>query len=112
MAKKDNDRDREREHREKQEAEPTHGGPHRRHPEHEREESGDDPKRHASIIERRWQGSPPPTAERYAKALKQWQNLPGAVKGPATDVTGAGEKGPAGDKRHPDDNSAGMEKES
>jgi hypothetical protein len=54
--------------------------------EHEREGSGDDPRAHAMIIERRWLGSPPPTAERYAKALKQWQALPGAVPGPATEV--------------------------
>ena len=74
MAKKDHDRERETEG--KYEPEP----PHRYHRGHEEEkESGDDAKRHASIIERRWLGSPPPTAERYAKALQQWQNLPGAV---------------------------------
>ena len=37
-----------------------------RRPRREREDSGDDPKRHATIIERRWQGSPPPTAHRGA----------------------------------------------
>jgi hypothetical protein len=38
------------------------------------------------IIDRRWLGSAPPTAERYARALRQWQALPGAVVRPATDV--------------------------
>jgi len=52
--------------------------------EREREGSGDDPRAHALIIERRWLGSPPPTAERYANALKQWQALPGAAPRPAT----------------------------
>ncbi len=52
-------------------------------------ESGDDAKRHASIIERRWLGSPPPTAERYALAVRQWHALPGAVIQPATDVAGS-----------------------
>jgi hypothetical protein len=76
---------------------------HERHPDHDRDrdrdrdrgrdrdrdrrESGDDPKRHAKIIERRWLGSPPPTWQRYARALKQWHALPGAVVGSATEVT-------------------------
>jgi hypothetical protein len=50
------------------------------------DESGDDPRRHATIIERRWQGSAPPTVERYARALQQWQALPGAVVRPAAAV--------------------------
>jgi hypothetical protein len=63
----------------------------------ERKESGDDPRRHASIIERRWLGSPPPTSERYARALRQWHALPGAVVWPATDVTASAEPpAPAG----------------
>src|SRR5260221_8162896 len=58
----------------------------------DRKESGDDPKRHASVIERRWLGSPPPTPELYARALQQWEKLPGAVSRPATDVTGGKDK--------------------
>jgi hypothetical protein len=54
---------------------------------YKKEESGDDPKRHAAIIERRWLGSPPPTPELYARALRQWQALPGAVVRPAANVT-------------------------
>lgn len=50
-------------------------------------EDGDDPNRHASIIERRWLGSPLPTLELYARALRQWQALPGAVARSATQVT-------------------------
>lgn len=53
---------------------------------HDHEESGDDPERHARIIERRWLGSPPPTLERYARALRQWHRLAGAVARPATAV--------------------------
>ncbi len=64
---------------------------HDRDRDREREDSGDDPKRHAAIIERRWLGSPPPTLERYARALRQWQALPGAVVRTATDVTVAAE---------------------
>ena len=30
-------------------------------------------------IARRWQGSAPPTAEAYARALRQWRQLPGSV---------------------------------
>lgn len=70
---------------------PRHDGEHEheheRRSDREREDSGDDPRAHARIIERRWLGSPPPTAERYARALRQWHALPGAVAWPATDVT-------------------------
>lgn len=63
---------------------------HREHeprPERDREGGGDDPRRHAAIIERRWLGSPPPTLERYTRALRQWHALPGALAWPAADVT-------------------------
>ncbi len=65
---------------------------HERRREHERENIGDDPKRHTEIIARRWLGSPPPTFARFAKALKQWSALPGAVRRPATQVTDDEEK--------------------
>lgn len=52
---------------------------HERERESRQEGSGDDPRRHAAILALRWEGSPPPTAERYAHALKQWRALPGAV---------------------------------
>ena len=59
------------------------------------EESGDDPRRHARILQHRWEGSPPPTAERYARALQQWRALPGAVVSPGALVTAsADETGP------------------
>jgi len=47
---------------------------------------GDDPSTHAQILERRWLGSEPPTAELYARAREQWRALPGAVMSPASDV--------------------------
>ena len=59
--------------------------PHEHHP--EREHTGDSPRKHAEIIERRWLRSPRPTHERYARAIQQWHALPGAVLRPATDVT-------------------------
>jgi hypothetical protein len=71
------DHDREHEHRHE----------HERHQHGDREEGGDDPRAHSNIIERRWLGSPPPSPERYALAVQQWQALPGAVARPATDVT-------------------------
>ena len=58
------------------------------------EEGGDDPLRHDMILARRWLGSPPPTAERYANALRQWLALPGAVVRPA--VTEADPPAPTG----------------
>jgi hypothetical protein len=63
----------------------------RHHP--DEEESGDNPARHASIIERRWLGSVPPTPELYERALKQWQALPGAVARPAAAEVPPAEKG-------------------
>jgi hypothetical protein len=66
---------------------PEHEHDRERRREHEREHLGDDPKRHTEIIARRWLGSPPPTFDRFAKALKQWFALPGAVMRPPADVT-------------------------
>jgi hypothetical protein len=59
-------------------------------------EEGDDPRAHAQILERRWLGSSPPTAELYARALQQWRALPGAVMAPATSVTSSSPPAPAG----------------
>lgn len=62
----------------------------RRRRRHEPErESGDNPLKHARILQRRWEGSAPPTAERYARALRQWRALPGAVVSPGTGLTAA-----------------------
>jgi hypothetical protein len=69
-----------------------HDRKHERRREHQREDIGDDPKRHTEIIARRWLGSPPPTFDRIAKALKQWSALPGAVVRPAADMNDDEEK--------------------
>lgn len=55
-------------------------------------EKHDDPRAFALIIERRWDGSAPPTPERYALALRQWAALPGAVSAvqTAVDTSGSG----------------------
>jgi hypothetical protein len=47
---------------------------------------GRDHRVHVQIILARWRGSVPPTAERYARALAQWRQLPGAVATAATDL--------------------------
>jgi hypothetical protein len=37
-------------------------------------------------LAKRWSGSPPPTAEAYARAESQWRQLPGAVITLPTDL--------------------------
>jgi hypothetical protein len=76
----------------------------------EREDTGDDPSRHLSIIARRWLGSERPTAEQYARAFRQWHALPGAVVLPATQVTGIG-RPPAPGQQPDTADSAGSEHE-
>jgi hypothetical protein len=44
-------------------------------------------------LARRWAGSPPPTAEAYARAERQWRRLPGAIVTQATDLGNAPERG-------------------
>lgn len=83
------EREHEREHEHENEHENEHD--HKRRSDDEGEGGGDDPGMQFRIIARRWMGSPPPTAERYARALQQWQALPGAVVSPATYVTVASE---------------------
>jgi len=68
-----------------------HEREHERERESRREGSGDDPRRHAAILALRWEGSPPPTAERYAHALRQWRALPGAVVQMAPEIPGGKE---------------------
>lgn len=41
---------------------------------------------HQELLEKRLGGGDPPTAEAYAKALKEWQQLPGSIVRPPTDV--------------------------
>jgi hypothetical protein len=43
---------------------------------------------HREYVERRMGGGGEPTPEAYARALKQWHELPGAVSAPPTEVTG------------------------
>jgi hypothetical protein len=74
------------------EREPRRRREREREREREHEEIGDDPKRHTAVIARRWLGSPPPTFDRMARALRQWSALPGAVVRPAPDVTDEEEK--------------------
>jgi hypothetical protein len=48
---------------------------------------GEERKVHEEIIQRRIGGGEAPTPEAYARALKQWQQLPGSVIRSPTDVT-------------------------
>ena len=98
--------ERERKEREQREQGETAGHEHagREHEGHEGErEDRDRPRRrrmgrehavHQQILERRVGGGAPATPEAYAKALEQWQKLPGSVMRPPTD-----EKPAAGTKK-------------
>jgi hypothetical protein len=41
---------------------------------------------HREYVERRLEGGGPATSEAYARALRQWHGLPGAVRKPATEL--------------------------
>jgi hypothetical protein len=43
---------------------------------------------HREYVERRVSGGAEATPEAYARALKQWHQLPGAVSAPPTEMTG------------------------
>jgi hypothetical protein len=69
----------------------------RRHEGREHNESERPPKQHGTgygreravyeaWLARKWQGSVPPTAEAYARALALWRQLPGAVITEPTDL--------------------------
>jgi hypothetical protein len=64
----------------------------KRHPQHHGQ--------HVEYFARRFGGGVPPTAEAYARAERQWQNLPGAIRTTPT-VKPAGQA-PAAPK-HPND---------
>ena len=61
-----------------------HGdGDHRKHPGHgdgEGDNEKAEQKIFAELVQRRLGGGATPTAEAYAKAMQQWQALPGAVQ--------------------------------
>jgi hypothetical protein len=60
--------------------------------EHERPErprrrrAGREHQVHQEIVARRIEGGAPPTPDAYAEALKQWQQLPGSIVRPPSDV--------------------------
>ncbi len=41
---------------------------------------------HVEIVRRWWEGSAPPSPGAYARALKQWRELPGSIVTTAADV--------------------------
>lgn len=67
---------------------PTHDGPHDgEQPRGPGNPDADPVRIHREYIERRTGGGPPPTPERYRKALEQWHSLPGSVRRPPIDLT-------------------------
>ncbi|MGC2163755.1 MAG: hypothetical protein WA634_17740, partial [Silvibacterium sp.] len=51
-------------------------------------------------LARRWQGSDPPTPQAYARALRQWRQLPGAVGTTATDLGTIPDSHPVDNSKH------------
>lgn len=91
MNKRKGDED-EREHRSKEHHDKEHQE--KGHPERERpRRKGREREVQLEFLKRRWQGSAPPTGERYTRALRQWRQLPGAIGTTATDLGGE-EKSP------------------
>ena len=43
---------------------------------------------HREYVERRTGGGAEPTQDAYARAIRQWHQLPGAVSAPATELSG------------------------
>jgi hypothetical protein len=50
------------------------------------QEPGKERQVHEEIIARHYEGGTAPTPEAYRRALKQWQQLPGSIVRPPTDV--------------------------
>ena len=67
---------------------PTHDVPRERHePDHPHvSREGRDRAMQLALVAARWEGSAPPTADAYARALAQWRQLPGAIATSATDL--------------------------
>jgi hypothetical protein len=57
----------------------------------------------AKVRGARWQGSAPPTAQAFARALAQWRRLPGAISATAADLGNAATPPPAPGPDDPDD---------
>jgi hypothetical protein len=58
----------------------------------------------ASLRGARWQGSGPPTAQAFARAMAQWRRLPGAIGTTAADLgSGAATSPPAAGEDGADD---------
>ena len=59
------------------------------------EAEGDMVRVHREFVERRLEGGAPATSQAYARAMAQWQRLPGAIPSlPTTDLTQAQEAPP------------------
>jgi hypothetical protein len=56
------------------------------HGEEPQKKAGREREVHEKIIARHYEGGAPPSPEAYARALQQWQRLPGSVVRPPTDV--------------------------
>jgi hypothetical protein len=60
--------------------------PEREDGEHPYPHLGTERRAHVAIVRRWWEGSEPPSAQAYARALKQWRQLPGSIVTTATDI--------------------------
>jgi hypothetical protein len=59
---------------------------------------------HKEILERRWKGGPAPTSDASRRALEQWNNLPGSVVRPPTDITAPPAEKPSEPAKSDEDN--------
>jgi hypothetical protein len=66
-----------------------------------RDPDADPVKVHRDYVERHLGGGAPATPEAYARALKQWHELPGAVGTPPTEVAGEEAEKPPADEENP-----------
>jgi len=111
MSKREQEnREHEKHEHEKREHEKYEHAKHAR--EHEKDESeyrirphgtgyGTERAAYLEFLARRWAGSVPPTAQAYARALKQWRQLPGSVVTAPADLGVVPEAPPVDDSNQP-----------
>jgi hypothetical protein len=94
--------ERERQRREEKEHEGReHKKEEHEHPEGEGRGFGLEQVSYRHILARRWKGSTPPTPQSYARAIKQWRQLPGAVVTTPADLGTLPPSKPPEHHRHP-----------
>ncbi len=89
MAKQRNPHEEEREERKHEDREGRHHAPHGTG-------YGTERSAYLDYLARKWQGSGPPTPQAYARAIRLWRQLPGAVMTAPTDLGTLPESGGSG----------------